>query len=145
MVEERMMKYINDVIVPLRTLPYDTPAIGQPRKDDDESLFPREFGPEWINGNFVLCEALLHSIHLFDSIRIVAIFGHAMAFKCVLRHVTGSVPLITRRVEISNTSITELVLKGTLASKQLDFHGLPTEKWSWIVRRTNDIKHLTNQ
>lgn len=77
----------------------------------------------------------------------MAIFGHAMAIKCVLRHVLGSAPVITRRSIIDNTSITELLLpsSATGMTDHMDFHGQHTAKWPWKLRRINDINHLTQQ
>jgi bisphosphoglycerate-dependent phosphoglycerate mutase len=56
-VEERMMNYIHDHIVPLRLLPKDTPAIGNidttssNNNDKDNELLAKEFSPDWVNGN----------------------------------------------------------------------------------------------
>lgn len=124
MVEERMMQYIEDEILPLRSLPLQTPIIGQSHQHENDQLFPREFGDNWVN---------------------VAIFGHGLAIKCVLRHVTGSVPLTTRRLEIDNTSITELLLQSSVRWSHREFHGGDVNRWSWKLRRMNDISHLTHQ
>jgi broad specificity phosphatase PhoE len=55
------------------------------------------------------------------------VFGHGMAIKCMLRHVLGSAPSMSRRIRLDNTSITELGWE---------------EGEGWHVLRVNDTQHL---
>jgi hypothetical protein len=73
-----------------------------------------------------------------------------MAIKCVIRHVTGSDPLLTRRSIIDNTSITELLLPASATpltpQRHRDMHIQPhMVKWPWKLRRFNDCHHLTQE
>ena len=56
----------------------------------------------------------------------VAVFGHGFAFKCALRGIMEFSPSITWKIDIANTSITEL---------GFDHRG-------WHVFRVNDKAHL---
>jgi broad specificity phosphatase PhoE len=57
----------------------------------------------------------------------VAIFGHGVAIKCLLRFVLDSNPQHTWKIAIENTSVTEIAF---------------TEELGWSLMRVNDCAHL---
>ncbi|CAF1527590.1 unnamed protein product [Didymodactylos carnosus] len=54
------------------------------------------------------------------------IFGHGFAFKCILRHILNSDPSMTWKIQLDNTSITEIAYSVR----------------GWHIIRVNDISHL---
>lgn len=64
------------------------------------------------------------------------VFGHGMAFKCVLRHVLDSSPSMTRKFALHNTSITEL---GWVPEEVAVDGGLQP---GFHILRVNDTAHL---
>jgi broad specificity phosphatase PhoE len=58
--------------------------------------------------------------------RTIAIYGHAILFKCFLRYVLDSAPAMTWKINLDNTSITEIGLNAK----------------GWHILRVNDVSHL---
>lgn len=68
------------------------------------------------------------------------VFGHGMAFKCVLRHVLDSDARMSRKIAIGNTAITELgfVPDGGPCSLQPGWHILRVNDMAHLLKDTND-------
>lgn len=80
--------------------------------------------------------AFLHDVVLpaqREDGRLSVVVGHGMAFKCTLRGILKSSPAMTRRIQLDNTSVTEL---------KYVFEG-PDR--GWHVLRVNDTRHLQPQ
>lgn len=60
----------------------------------------------------------------------VGVFGHGLAFKCLLRNVLGSQARMTHRIAIANCSITELK------------YNLDGVNKGWEVLKVNDHSHI---
>ena len=67
--------------------------------------------------------------------RPVFVFGHGMAFKTVLRHILNSDPVMSRKIALHNTAITEI----GYVSEQAASRGLQE---GWHLLRVNETSHL---
>lgn len=63
------------------------------------------------------------------------LFGHGLAIKCALRSILDSAPHMTRKIVLSNTSITEVLYIPEHKAANADQAG-------WQVVRVNDTSHL---
>lgn len=70
--------------------------------------------------------------------RLSLVFGHGMAFKCVLRHILDSDARMSRKIALHNTAITEIGYVPMLAS-------IPGSlQPGWHILRVNDSGHLVD-
>eukprot|EP00026_Physarum_polycephalum_P016282 Phypoly_transcript_17158.p1 GENE.Phypoly_transcript_17158~~Phypoly_transcript_17158.p1 ORF type:complete len:234 (+),score=41.96 Phypoly_transcript_17158:113-814(+) len=65
-----------------------------------------------------------------DEIPIFAVFGHGVAFKCLLRYLENVLPIDTHKIPVMNTSVTELVFSNDIKivrknnTEHLVFHNI---------------------
>jgi broad specificity phosphatase PhoE len=64
------------------------------------------------------------------------VFGHGMAFKCVLRHILDSDARMSRKIALHNTSITEIGYLPQTSSIPGSIQA------GWHILRVNDSGHL---
>jgi len=113
--ESRAKHYTSRVYEEMRERPYEFCA---PRGESQRDVEQRSLG--WIEQKLMGREEDLT----------VAIFGHGMTTKCILRGILNSDPSLTYRIGIDNCSIT-----------QLRYVDLEPHK-GWAVVKINDHSHL---
>jgi broad specificity phosphatase PhoE len=67
------------------------------------------------------------------------VVGHGMALKCLLRHLLGSLPTMSRNIAWNNTACTEI---GFVPAPG---NGSGGSEGTWHILRVNDTSHLPHE